>query len=861
VEALPTGGGPPALVAEGSDLPDVTTGTLASGEVARVRIAPSAGALTWTVEAPNDGTSRGARILLEERHWFRKQTTDASLELALGKLALEICDDLAAEPTCAWGLGFAPLCFDESSVAFLVQASWRTASGEHQQIAGLTRLAGWPGHWDPDVFGGVGTPVPWDETALAVSDDVDGDGGQRHVRVAAELPSLRFDLSLVPVGQELTVVVVLEVVVRARPGAVHAALELAGVESAWRLTGLAGSPPLPVEEGAPSTPAAGCDRLEPGGTFHLDAATYLGTERAFAVQPIVVERRGGSAGRASVRLSTTPMTASSDVDFTPVSEILTFEDGDSLACVIWVPLTEDSLIEGDETFVVALSDASGCGALGTPASARFTLFDDEDPAETYFTLGGTVVDLVGPGLVLSAFGQRHPIDQAGSFTLPGRYSTGTMYVLAIASHPTGQLCSLVNPSGEIGRANVTDVLVTCTSAPIESGLDPTFGQGGKVTGGAPVAGLAVQADDKLVTVGTRTVSRYLPNGTLDPELGTAGRVTLSFGGTDDLYDVALQDDGKIVVVGVSSGDFAVARLLSDGGLDPAFDGDGMVTTDFAGRFDQANAVRVGADGTIVVAGNAQSLVGGAADNDFAVARYLPGGALDPAFSEDGKVMTNVAGRSDLGKAMVLGADGTVIVGGRVAPGGVDNPDFGVVRYTTAGTLDPSFGSDGILRDAVSGTAWDEVTDLAIQPDGKLVAAGLVDIANVNHFGVVRWTVAGARDPAFGVDGRVALRLSASNDDAYGLALQPDGRLVLAGMGANGTNVVDPDFLVVRLLPDGALDETFAEAGVLRSTSSVPETLPRRSRFRRTAASSWPAPCETARSTRPGSSGPADPRPL
>ena len=173
-------------------------------------------------------------------------------------------------------------------------------------------------------------------------------------------------------------------------------------------------------------------------------------------------------------------------------------------------------------------------------------------------------------------------------------------------------------------------------------LDVSFSGDGKQTtdfGGADVASaVAVQADGKLVVAGTSdgnfALARYGVDGALDPSFSGDGLVTTDLGGTDDGQGVAIQADGKIVVVGSSDGNFALARYTAGGGLDPSFSGDGLQTTDF-GAADGATAVAIQGDGRIVV--------GGSSGGDFALARYDAAGELDPSFSGDGKQTTGFGG--------------------------------------------------------------------------------------------------------------------------------------------------------------------------------------------------------------------------
>ena len=168
---------------------------------------------------------------------------------------------------------------------------------------------------------------------------------------------------------------------------------------------------------------------------------------------------------------------------------------------------------------------------------------------------------------------------------------------------------------------------------------------------------------------------------------------------------------------------AVIFFLADkgwadaGDLDPTFDGDGIVITDFAASYDEAFAVAIQSDGKIVAVG----AVDESDANDFAVARYNSDGSLDPTFDGDGKVTTDFAGHFDYGKAVAIQSDGKIVVAGyTIDP--VSSSDFALARYNADGSLDTTFGIGGKVTTDFIGN-WDQATSIAIQNDGKIVVAG------------------------------------------------------------------------------------------------------------------------------------------
>jgi uncharacterized delta-60 repeat protein len=224
----------------------------------------------------------------------------------------------------------------------------------------------------------------------------------------------------------------------------------------------------------------------------------------------------------------------------------------------------------------------------------------DDPT---FTIGGTITGLEGTGLVLHEASNQDVTPGNGPFTFPVAMPAGSSYTVTVAVQPTnpGQICTVTNGSGTIADTDVTDVAVNCVTPAPGTGLDPGFGAGGKVTTVAlwQAEAVALQADGKILVGGSANsdfaLARYNADGSLDASFGSGGVVITDLGrrGVDEGFDVAVQSDGKIVMVGRSNGptgyDFGVVRYDTDGSLDPGFGAGGIVTTDFAGSADYAHA--------------------------------------------------------------------------------------------------------------------------------------------------------------------------------------------------------------------------------------------------------------------------------
>jgi uncharacterized delta-60 repeat protein len=336
-------------------------------------------------------------------------------------------------------------------------------------------------------------------------------------------------------------------------------------------------------------------------------------------------------------------------------------------------------------------------------------------------------------------------------------------------------------------------------------MDASFGYAGIVTtdlfGENDYAyAVAIQADGKIIVVGgTDTYSgfalaRYNPDGSLDTTFDGDGIVTTDFGGYDVGYDVAVQPDGQIVVAGTSEGDFAIARYNPDGSLDTTFDSDGKVTTDLYGENDYCFALSLAPAGKIVLAGN--TILAGY--YDFALARYNPDGSLDTTFDGDGKVTTDF-GSHEFASAVAIQGNGQILAAGRMETG-LDIYDFALARYNTDGSLDTTFSTDG--RVTTDFGSDDSCSGVAIQADGKIILAGYAynnTLYNVD-FALARYNPDGSLDASFGLDGLVTTDFNNSNDMGYALAMQPDGKVVLVGSTYDQSSYLD--FVVARYNGDG-----------------------------------------------------------
>ncbi len=287
---------------------------------------------------------------------------------------------------------------------------------------------------------------------------------------------------------------------------------------------------------------------------------------------------------------------------------------------------------------------------------------------------------------------------------------------------------------------------------------------------------------------------------------------------DALRALVSLDDGRYLGCGsfntvATSYDFFVARFSSTGFADVGFGAGGVAVTPFTGASqtstDQCNALAVQSDGSIVAAG--MTTVAG--HPHVALVRYTSSGALDTGFGTGGLVDINAAalvnGDSEA-RALVLQADGKLLVAGYAFGSGTS--DLLVMRLNTDGSPDGSFGSGGITRTAV-GASDDFANAMVLQPDGRIVVAGSTyATGGQRDFVLARYTTAGLLDPSFGSGGVVTTAVGPSDDFAYSLILMPWGRLVAAGSARIDTSTAGTDLAVVAYNADGSLDHYFGTGG-------------------------------------------------
>jgi uncharacterized delta-60 repeat protein len=362
-------------------------------------------------------------------------------------------------------------------------------------------------------------------------------------------------------------------------------------------------------------------------------------------------------------------------------------------------------------------------------------------------------------------------------------------------------------------------------------LDPRFGNGGVVATDFSQTddvafGIAVQPDGKIVVSGQSGIypdlhsalARYNRNGRLDSTFGTGGKLVVTFDSSSDyLYAPVIQSDGKIVAAGSAGGTaFLLARFNADGSLDQTFGNNGSVETTFGDPTAAAKAVVLQADGKIIVVG-----VSGAGSyselNDFALARYNSDGSLDPSFGTGGKVKTHFPGVFNTGSSATSAAlqpDGKLVVGGHYKNERTPH-QFALARYNSNGNLDSTFGSSGKVMTFV-GTGDAFSFAIALQSNGRIVLAGY-SYTQGHDFTLAGYNPNGTLDSTFGNGGFMATDFSGSTDDiAYAMTMQSDDKLIVAGRTGEYPEF---DFGLIRYGSDGQLDQSFGTGGKVTTNLS------------------------------------------
>lgn len=357
------------------------------------------------------------------------------------------------------------------------------------------------------------------------------------------------------------------------------------------------------------------------------------------------------------------------------------------------------------------------GGLGAGQAIGVVRYDTNGSLDGSFGKSGIAVANIPTNILSSATGVAVQVD--------GRIvAGGTMYLLSGANAFIGLGLVRFNENGS---------------------LDTSFGSGGVATalpfqssrcGGGP---MLLQPDGKILLSGActkvsglsftnfPTIVRFNNNGTVDPTFGSGGAAVLA----ESPSAMALQVDGKIVVTGAGG----VSRYNPNGTIDSSFGIFGSV-----GSIGASLAVAIQSDGKILVAGTFSDQLGVIPDGDFALVRYNSDGTVDQSFGTRGGALADFfTGTSSAAAfALTIEQNSEIVVAGKANQG--SNPSqFAVARFTSIGSLDRTFGAGGVVTTSFGET--DAVAAIAVQPDGKIVAAGnsVNPNAGTDAFALARYT--------------------------------------------------------------------------------------------------------------------------
>ncbi len=303
------------------------------------------------------------------------------------------------------------------------------------------------------------------------------------------------------------------------------------------------------------------------------------------------------------------------------------------------------------------------------------------------------------------------------------------------------------------------------------------------------------------SLGQMFASAGLLDPSFDPFGTPPGTVFTQIGDPAGIYGIAIQPDGKIIATGNGFTDTSEFALAR-------YNTDGTLDNTFGSggtvttpALIIGHAVVIQPDGKIVVAGLDDS----GSPSKFMVARFMPDGSLDTSFNGSGINITPLGDpNNSVANAVALQPDGKIVAVGSAFVGGLRQ--FVVARYTAAGILDPSFNVVGYTLTPV-GVNDSQAFGVALQSDGNIVVAGQAQDGLNQTVAVARYTTAGVLDAAFGVGG-IQKTSVGTNDSGNAIAIQPDGNIVVAGTATLGTQ----DFLIQRYTTAGVLDATFGSAG-------------------------------------------------
>ncbi|MBU1097058.1 MAG: T9SS type A sorting domain-containing protein [Bacteroidetes bacterium] len=259
--------------------------------------------------------------------------------------------------------------------------------------------------------------------------------------------------------------------------------------------------------------------------------------------------------------------------------------------------------------------------------------------------------------------------------------------------------------------------------------------------------------------------------------------------------------------------FSIQIFGQDGSLDLSYNDDGWVSTVIGPKASSSNDVGTQSDGKIIIAGNVYN----GSNNDFGIARYNSNGSIDQTFGTDGITIAQIGPNMDIAVKLAIQQDDKIVVGGYAINAATNNNDFALLRLHADGKIDSAFGTNGRVFTAI-GEHQDYLTNIKIQKDGKIVAVGYPQGNALTVDGIIiRYLQSGELDQSFGNGGIVITDYNGGSDAFNSIAFQKDGKILAVGYTNNKTSFRMEMFLV-RYNADGSLDNSFGTNGMVTNTN-------------------------------------------
>jgi uncharacterized delta-60 repeat protein len=387
----------------------------------------------------------------------------------------------------------------------------------------------------------------------------------------------------------------------------------------------------------------------------------------------------------------------------------------------------------------------------------------------------------------------------------------------------------------IALSLVLSLFIPAPAAHAEPGdLDATFGGTGLVVADLDprvgnLGGVAVREDGKIIVAGSAgpngspfppaadelRVMRYNPDGSLDTTFSGDGVDSVPISGSPffTIVHVGLQSDEKIVVAYGGIGPWSVVRFLAGGGVDSSFGSGGTISVSPGTGSREFRHMALQPDDRILLTGMATAVN---PRDRVAIVRLTADGTVDSGFGIGGAVLEPTPGTSPSADAVAVAPDGDVLLAGSAHPPGQNWSQFLLMRFTSAGTRESAFGSDGYAHAdfEIGGIA----RAIGVDPLGRILLAGFAPDPDdtsgneVADFAAARFLDAGGLDPAFGTEGLTRVHVGDTLNVPGDLSVQPDGSVLLGGY-REGASTVEDAWAVVSLTEDGVADSSFGTGGV------------------------------------------------